>query len=82
MASRCHELSGLGYIGVDFVLDRDHGPMILELNARPGLAIQMANGNGLLPRLRKVEALAARGALSRDPAERVAFAKAEFATTG
>jgi hypothetical protein len=31
--------------------------MILELNARPGLAIQMANGNGLLHRLHKVEEL-------------------------
>jgi len=82
MAARCHELSGLGYIGVDFVLDRDHGPMILELNARPGLSIQMANANGLQPRLAKVDALAAAGALSKDPAERVAFAKANFPTTG
>jgi alpha-L-glutamate ligase-like protein len=82
MAARCYELSELGYIGVDFVLDRDHGPMILELNARPGLSIQMANGNGLQPRLRKVEALAAAGQLSKDPAERVAFAIANFPTTG
>lgn len=80
MASRCYELSGLGYVGVDFVLDRHHGPMILELNARPGLSIQIANGNGLLHRLQKVEALAARGALSTDPAERRMFAQAEFAT--
>lgn len=82
MASRCYELSGLGYVGVDFVLDRDHGPMILELNARPGLAIQMANGNGLHHRLRKIEALRDAGRLSSDPAERVAFSKAEFPTLG
>jgi alpha-L-glutamate ligase-like protein len=81
MAARCHELSGLGYVGVDFVVDKNSGPMILELNARPGLSIQIANGNGLLPRLRKVEALAAAGALAAEPAERVAFARAEFATT-
>jgi len=81
MAARCYELSGLGYVGVDFVLDRNKGPLILELNARPGLAIQIANGNGLAPRLRKVEALKARGELSSDPAARVAFARAEFATT-
>jgi alpha-L-glutamate ligase-like protein len=80
MAARCHELSGLGYVGVDFVLDRSSGPMILELNARPGLSIQIANGNGLQHRLAKVEALQARGALAADPAERVAFARAEFAT--
>lgn len=82
MASRCYELSGLGYVGVDFVLDRERGPLILELNARPGLAIQMANGNGLEHRLRKVEALRDGPGLSRDPAERVDFAIANFPTTG
>ena len=80
MASRCYELSGLGYVGVDFVLDRNLGPLILELNARPGLSIQIANGNGLGHRLAKVEALQAQGQLATDPAERVAFAKAQFAT--
>lgn len=80
MASRCYELSELGYIGVDFVLDKNHGPMILELNARPGLAIQIANGNGLEHRLRRIEALKAAGQLSTDPAERVAFARSNFPT--
>lgn len=55
LAARCYELTGLGYQGVDIVLDRDKGPMILELNARPGLAIQIANRCGLEPRLRIVE---------------------------
>ncbi len=77
MAARCHELSGLGYVGVDFVLDKVHGPMILELNARPGLAIQMANGNGLHKRLLRVEALADR---KLAPPDRVAFAREHFAT--
>ncbi|MGQ0801151.1 MAG: alpha-L-glutamate ligase-like protein [Pseudomarimonas sp.] len=80
MASRCYELSELGYVGVDFVLDHVKGPMILELNARPGLAIQIANGNGLEHRLRKVEQLHKAGSLSKDPAERVAYARAEFPT--
>jgi alpha-L-glutamate ligase-like protein len=80
MAARCYELSGLGYVGVDFVLDRTHGPMILELNARPGLSIQIANGNGLKLRLQQVEALAAKGELSRDPEQRVTFAREHFAT--
>jgi alpha-L-glutamate ligase-like protein len=80
MASRCHELSGLGYVGVDFVLDRNDGPMILELNARPGLSIQIANGNGLQLRLEKVEALLQKGLISTNPEERVSFAKAEFST--
>jgi alpha-L-glutamate ligase-like protein len=42
---------GLGYLGVDFVLDAQLGPVVLEANARPGLAIQLANRQGLLPRL-------------------------------
>jgi len=55
LGARCYEMTGLGYQGVDIVLDREKGPMILELNARPGLAIQIANRTGLAPRLRFVE---------------------------
>ncbi|MEZ5545890.1 MAG: alpha-L-glutamate ligase-like protein [Lysobacteraceae bacterium] len=82
MAARCYELSGLGYVGVDFVLDKNLGPLILELNARPGLAIQIANGNGLQHRLEKVEALITKREASTDPAERVAFARQHFPTLG
>lgn len=57
LAARCHDLTGLGYLGADIVVDRNRGPLMLELNARPGLAIQIANGEGLLPRLRWVENL-------------------------
>ena len=57
MASRCYEATGLGYMGVDLVVDVNDGPLLLELNARPGLAIQMANGRGLLPRLNAIENL-------------------------
>jgi len=55
LAARCHDMTGLGYQGVDIVLDRDKGPLILELNARPGLNIQIANKAGLLKRLDAVE---------------------------
>jgi alpha-L-glutamate ligase-like protein len=55
LAARCYELTGLGYLGVDIVLDRDKGPLLLELNARPGLNIQIANNAGLLSRLNLVE---------------------------
>jgi alpha-L-glutamate ligase-like protein len=48
--------TGLGYVGADVVLDARLGPVILELNARPGLAIQLANRAGLLPRLDAVDA--------------------------
>lgn len=46
---------GLGYVGIDIVLDRRAGPLLLEGNARPGLAIQIANGQGLGARLLEVE---------------------------
>jgi len=39
---------GLGFVGVDIVLDAARGPVVLEANARPGLSIQIANGRGLL----------------------------------
>ena len=53
-ASRCFDLTHLGYLGVDMVLDETHGPMILEINARPGLAVQIANRIGLTSRLSTV----------------------------
>ncbi|WP_447553024.1 alpha-L-glutamate ligase-like protein [Vreelandella sp. EE22] len=75
LAAGCYEMTGLGYLGTDMVLDRVHGPMLLELNARPGLAIQMTNGEGLRRRLDLIE---------RQPdgvgvKERVAFAQHHFA---
>jgi alpha-L-glutamate ligase-like protein len=48
---------GLGYVGVDVVVDAREGPMLLEANARPGLSIQIANGRGLLPRLEEIDRL-------------------------
>jgi alpha-L-glutamate ligase-like protein len=47
--------TGLGYVGADVVIDANLGPSILELNARPGLAIQLANRAGLGPRLEAVD---------------------------
>ncbi|MFL6578386.1 MAG: alpha-L-glutamate ligase-like protein [Povalibacter sp.] len=75
ISARCYELTGLGYIGVDVVLDRDKGPLVLELNARPGLAIQIANQQGLLRRLQLCEQ---RADFSASPAQRIEFAKNEF----
>jgi alpha-L-glutamate ligase-like protein len=51
IAVTCHEMTGLGYLGVDIMIDEDRGPLMIEVNARPGLAIQLANGVGLLRRL-------------------------------
>lgn len=52
-----YTVTGLGYLGVDIVLDKTQGPLILELNARPGLAIQVANRAGLRHRLDSVDAV-------------------------
>src|SRR5688500_6197998 len=75
ISARCYELTGLGYISVDIVLDRDRGPLILELNARPGLAIQIANRQGLPRRLQICEQ---RADFNADAAQRVDSAKREF----
>jgi alpha-L-glutamate ligase-like protein len=56
MSRRVAVAVGLGYIGVDIVVDESQGPLLLEANARPGLAIQIANGRGLLPRLQAIDA--------------------------
>lgn len=57
MASFCQKISGLGYLGVDIVLDANRGPLVLEINARPGLGIQNANMLPLRSRLRRVDGL-------------------------
>ncbi len=54
---RAQEVSGLGYLGADIAIDRDKGPVFLELNAQPGLSIQIANMAGLKSRLERVEGL-------------------------
>ena len=46
----------LGYLGIDVVLDEHEGPLILELNARPGLEIQSVNRKGLGEELLRVKA--------------------------
>ncbi|CAE6483855.1 alpha-L-glutamate ligase-like protein [Nitrosomonas nitrosa] len=58
LAAQCYELVGLGYLGVDVVLDQKLGPLVLELNARPGLSIQIANGQGIQKRLEYIDRLA------------------------
>ena len=77
LASSAWEMTGLGYMGTDMVLDKVYGPMVLELNARPGLAIQTANGAGLLPRLQHIENLGVPSS-PPTPEERVAYAADQF----
>lgn len=73
-AVKAQVASGLGYLGVDIVLHPDKGPMVLELNAQPGLQIQLANQEGLKKRLERIEDLNV-----RDAEHGVKIAKALFA---
>ena len=70
IAAKAYEMTGLGYFGADIVLDAQKGPMMLELNARPGLAIQIANGLGLKKAIKKVDKSFPKGL---SPEERIEF---------
>jgi alpha-L-glutamate ligase-like protein len=74
-AARGYEVTELGYLGVDMVIDKDLGPMILEMNARPGLAIQIANCEGMLKRIARIEEIYEAGA---SPEKRARIARREF----
>ncbi len=76
LAAKGHDVTGLGYLGVDIVLDRHRGPLILEMNARPGLNIQIANCCGLMPRIERIDAVWTAHATPEERAER---ARIEFA---
>lgn len=54
LAARASILARIGYLGVDIVMDHSEGPLLLEMNARPGLSIQLANNKGLKPILKKI----------------------------
>ncbi len=61
IAVRAADGTSLGYVGADLVVDDRHGPVLLEMNARPGLMVQLANRQGLLPRLRAIDETAQAG---------------------
>lgn len=69
LAAHCYDMVELGYIGVDIVLTPDQGPILLELNARPGLGIQIANLAGLVPRLEKIRLQAPKNLLAKERAD-------------
>ncbi len=82
MSARCYDAVHLGYLGVDIVLDRDLGPLILELNARPGLNIQIANRRGIRHRLDAVDThCAALCDAVENPAQRAYWSKVTLGET-
>jgi len=72
MAARAYDVTELGYLGADIVIDIDKGPLLLELNARPGIAIQIANRYGLRGH---VEPILATDTSKMSPEERIALGK-------
>ncbi|MDH4048400.1 MAG: alpha-L-glutamate ligase-like protein [Gammaproteobacteria bacterium] len=75
-SARGLEVTELGYLGVDMVIDRNLGPLILEMNARPGLNIQIANGIGISGRTRRIDEIYN---ADDDPVERARISRIEFA---
>ncbi len=55
IAVKAQYASMLMYAGVDIVIDKDKGPLVLEVNKRPGLAIQNTNLSGLMKRVALIE---------------------------
>ncbi len=57
ISSKIQYITNIGYLAVDLTLDRDLGPVLLEVNARAGLMVQVANLAPLRSRLKRVEGL-------------------------
>lgn len=76
MAAKLGAKTNFGYLGVDIVLDHQKGPLLLEINARPGLSIQIANKEGLIPRLETIDSFIDK---LPDLQAKISFAKEKFA---
>lgn len=55
IASKIQFVTNLGYLAVDIALDLNNGPMLLEINARAGLNVQLANLAPLRRRLERIQ---------------------------
>jgi len=55
IASKCQLITNLGYMAVDIAIDKTSGPVLIEINARAGLAVQIANLAPLKKRLQRIE---------------------------
>jgi len=57
IASLAQKNIKIDFLGVDIAIDREKGPVVLEVNGRPGISIQLANHSPLRERLERVENL-------------------------
>jgi len=73
IASTVQLVTNLGYMAVDICIDKNTGPVLLEINARAGLGVQIANLASLRKRLERIE-----GVKVNTPAKGVRIAKDMF----
>lgn len=57
IAAKIQQATDIGYLAVDLTIDDKSGPMLLEVNARAGLMVQVANLAPLRSRLDRVQGL-------------------------
>jgi alpha-L-glutamate ligase-like protein/uncharacterized protein (TIGR02421 family) len=55
ITSKCQLITNLGYMAADIAIDKTTGPVLLEINARAGLGVQIANLAPLKKRLQRIE---------------------------
>ncbi|MDA1061213.1 MAG: hypothetical protein O3B47_05500, partial [bacterium] len=73
ISSKVQLITNLGYMAVDICIDKNSGPVLLEINARAGLGVQIANLAPLRRRLERIE-----GVKVTNPAKGVRIAKDMF----
>ena len=56
-AAKAQEATGVGYACIDFLIDRDKGPLVVEIGARAGISIQLADQQGQRERLERVKGI-------------------------
>ncbi|HRH94222.1 MAG TPA: sugar-transfer associated ATP-grasp domain-containing protein, partial [Candidatus Peribacteria bacterium] len=57
ISSRIQQMTNIGYLAVDLTIDEEQGPVLLEVNARAGLMVQVANLAPLRARLERVKGI-------------------------
>ncbi len=72
----CQKHTGLGFLGCDIAIDQHTGPVLIEINARPGLSIQLANKAGLKKRLVQIDQIK-----TQDIYKKIQTAKSLFSKT-
>jgi alpha-L-glutamate ligase-like protein/uncharacterized protein (TIGR02421 family) len=73
IASKVQLLTNLGYMAIDICIDKNTGPVLLEINARAGLGVQIANLAPLRRRLERIQ-----GVKVLNPTKGVRIAKDMF----